>query len=148
MAGESVLGSVKQSVLRRWLEVLLPLYTLATLLVWFHPEYMPSVLGQGVVESPVVWVAWALVGAMSGILILWAIIVGFFLLYSPLYLVGKLPRLVGKGPWADSREMQFYGWCFVLLGALAGIMVWDARTGLVAFVTVAGCGPVFWRWLV
>src|SRR5262245_7238045 len=94
---ESAIGTVVQSVVRRWLEVLLPLYTGALLLVWFRAEYTPVVLTQSVGESPLPGLAWAVVGALGGILALWALIVGFFLLYSPFYLFGKLPQLMGRG---------------------------------------------------
>lgn len=147
MAADSLLGSVRQSVLRRWLEVLLPLYTVGLMFVWFRPEYLPAVLAHGG-ETPVVWVAWGVVGAMGGILILWALIVGFFLVYSPLYLVARLPMLVGQGAWVDRRELQFYVCCFLLLACLLALMFWNPTYGMSAFVLAAGCGPVFWRWLI
>lgn len=148
MGADSGLGVIRQVVLRRWLEVLLPAYTLALLLVWLHQEYMPAVLGQGVDESPVSLVAWALVGAMTGILVLWALIVAFFLCYSPLYLLGKTPLLLTGGAWVDKRELWFYLSCFLLLSLLAALAVWDPSIALMVFIGVAGCGPVFWRWLV
>ncbi len=148
MAGESVLGAVRQSVVRRWLEVLLPVYTLAFLAVMRWPEYMPGILGQSVNESVLPWVGWAVVGAMTGILLLWALIVTFFLLYSPFYLLGKIPLLFGKGAWVDKRELHFYAWCFVLLGVLVSLLYWDPRNALTGFTLVSGCGPVFWRYVV
>ncbi len=143
MAGESVVGAIRQSVVRRWLEVVLPAYTLAFLGVWLWPEYMPRVLGQGVDDSVLPWISWALVGAMTGILLLWALIITFFLLYSPFYLLGKIPMLFGRGAWVDRRELQFYVCCCLLLG-----FVWDPRKALIAFTLVSGCGPVFWRYVV
>src|SRR5262245_31636288 len=99
-ASESAMGMVVQSVVRRWLEVLLPLYTAGLLLVWFRAEYTPAVLTESVGESPLPGLAWAVVGALGGILGLWALIVGFFLLYSPFYLFGRLPMLI-QGGWVD-----------------------------------------------
>ena len=148
MAGESVVGAIRQSVVRRWLEVVLPAYTLAFLGVWLWPEYMPRVLGQGLNDSVVPWISWALVGAMTGILLLWALIILFFLLYSPFYLLGKIPMLFGRGAWVDRRELQFYVCCFLLLGLLVCLLVWDPRKALIAFTLVSGCGPVFWRYVV
>jgi len=58
MAGESVVGAIRQSVVRRWLEVVLPAYTLAFLGVWLWPEYMPRVLGQGLNDSVLPWISW------------------------------------------------------------------------------------------
>ena len=148
MAADSVLGAVRQSVVRRWLEVLLPLYTLGVVFVWFHQEYMPAVLARNMSESPLPWIAWALVGAMTGILILWALIIMSFLLYSPFYLLGRIPMLFGRGVWVDRREVQFYLVCFLLLSVLAGLLVWDPPRAFIAFAAVSGCGPVFWRYLV
>ena len=148
MPGESVVGAIRQSVVRRWLEVVLPAYTLAFLGVWLWPEYMPRVLGQGLNDSVVPWISWALVGAMTGILLLWALIILFFLLYSPFYLLGKIPMLFGRGAWVDRRELQFYVCCFLLLGLLVCLLVWDPRKALIAFTLVSGCGPVLWRYVV
>lgn len=148
MAAESVLGAVRQSVLRRWLEVLLPVYTVVSLFVWLHQEYMPAVLAESMSESPLPWIGWALVGGMTGILGLWVLIVAFFLLYSPFYLLGRAPMLLGRGPWVDWRELRFYLSCFVLLCLLAAVSYSDGWTGLTVFVLVSGCGPVFWRFLV
>ncbi len=148
MAGESVVGVIRQSVVRRWLEVVLPAYTLAFLGVWLWPEYMPRVLGQGLNDSVLPWISWALVGAMTGILLLWALIITFFLLYSPFYLLGKIPMLFGRGAWVDRRELQFYVCCCLLLGLLVCLLVWDPRKALIAFTLVSGCGPVFWRYVV
>ena len=148
MPGESVVGAIRQSVVRRWLEVVLPAYTLAFLGVWLWPEYMPRVLGQGLNDSVLPWISWALVGAMTGILLLWALIILFFLLYSPFYLLGKIPMLFGRGAWVDRRELQFYVCCFLLLGLLVCLLVWDPRKALIAFTLVSGCGPVLWRYVV
>jgi len=148
MAGESVVGAIRQSLVRRWLEVVLPAYTLAFLGVWQWPEYRPRVLGQGLNDSVLPWISWALVGAMTGILLLWALIITFFLLYSTFYLLGKIPMLFGRGAWVDRRELQFYVCCFLLLGLLVCLLVWDPRKALIAFTLVSGCGPVFWRYVV
>ncbi len=145
---ESAIGTVVQSVVRRWLEVLLPLYTGALLLVWFRAEYTPVVLTQSVSDSPFPGVAWAVVGALGGILALWALIVGFFLLYSPFYLFGKLPQLMGRGAWVDRREVRFYLSCFAMLCLLVTLSYWEPPAGVILFTMSAGCGPVFWRLLV
>src|SRR5262249_39320880 len=148
MAEESILSAIRQSLVRRWLEILLPAYTLAFLAVMLYPEQMPRLLGIRPNESLVPWVVWALVGAMTGILLLWRLIILFFLLYSPFYLLGRIPMLVGRGAWVDRREVHFYLACFVLLMVLGGLLVWDPRKAFVAFTAVAGCGPVFWRYVV
>ena len=148
MAGELVVGAVRQSLIRRWLEFLLPAYALAFLAVMLRPEYMPHLLGQNLNESVLPWIGWAVVGAMTGILLLWALIVTFFLMYSPFYLAGKIPLLFGRGAWVDKRELRVYLYCFLLLGLLVALVVWDPRKALVVFTLVSGCGPVFWRYVV
>jgi len=148
MAGESVLGAVRQSLLRRWLEVVLPLYTLAFLAVMWEPHYLPSALGRNTNESVLPWVGWAVVGAMTGILVLWALIITFFLLYAPFYLLGRVSMLAGRGPWVDKRELRFYSYCFLLLCGLAILSYADPWKGLWAFVLLSGCGPLFWRYVV
>ena len=147
MAAGSALGIIRQSVVRRWLEVTLPVYTLGLLAVVLHPRYLPSFLAQNLNESVLPWIGWAVVGAMSGILILWALIVAFFLAYSPFYLLGRTPTLLGRA-WVDRRELQFYLCCCLLLCLLAALFYWDPRAGLMTFMAVSGCGPVFWRYLV
>jgi len=79
---------------------------------------------------------------------MWGLIVAFFLCYSPLYLLGKTPVLLSRNAWVDRREVQFYSGCFLLLILLAAVAYWDMSHGLMLFAGVAGCGPVFWRYLV
>src|SRR5205823_209865 len=98
---------VRQTVFRRWLEIVLPLYTIGLVAVWFRPEYTPAVFTERMTASPLPWVAWGVVGAMTGVFGLWALIVAFFLLYSPLYLLGKAPFLIGRGGWVARREVRF-----------------------------------------
>ncbi len=118
-----------QSVARRWLEALLPLYAVALIIVWFHAEYTPAVLTGSMSESPLPALAWAVVGALGGLLGLWALIISFFLLYSPFYLIGKLPLLFGKGGWVDRREVRFYLACFGFLCLLAALTLLGAPRG-------------------
>jgi len=148
MTAESVMGSLMQSVVRRWLEVLLPVYAVALVVVWFHAEYTPSVLTASLTDSPLPGMAWAVVGALGGILGLWALIIAFFLLYSPFYLIGKAPLFLGRGGWVDWREVRFYLACFGFLCLLVALTYVEPLVGLTAFAVAAGCGPVFWRMLV
>ena len=98
------MGSVIQSVVRRWLEVLLPLYAVALIVVWFRAEYTPTVLTDSMSESPLPGMAWAVVGALGGILGLWALIISFFLLYSPFYLLGSSRYSSAKaGGWTGEK---------------------------------------------
>src|SRR5713101_2585687 len=109
MARESVLGVVHRSMIRRWLEVVLPGYT-------------PAFLSEHPSDSLLPWLGWAVVGAMTGILILWALILAFFLVYSPFYLLRRVPTLFAGNAWVDKRELGFYTCCFLLLGMLAFLL--------------------------
>jgi len=145
---QSAASGVAQAMFRRWFEVVLPLYTFCLVVAWLRPEYIPPILTQPVSGSPLPWVAWGMVGALTGLLGLWALIVAFFLLYSPLYLLGKAPLLVGRSGWVDRREVRFYVASFLTLTAVAALLFLEPRLGLVLFAGVSGCGPVFWRALV
>lgn len=130
-----------------WLEVLLPLFAIALLVVFHKPEYVPRILTQNA-TSPVAWAAWALVGAIGGVTTFSGLLVAFFLLYSPVYLAGKAPMLVGKGPWTDHREVRFYGFCFVILCVLLALLLWDWRWFVSAFLLLTGFAPTVWRAMV
>ena len=130
-----------------WLELVLPLFATAVLLVFHKPQYMPSIFVESV-TTPVAWAAWALLGALGGVLSFSGLLVVFFLVYSPIYLAGKVPVLMGKGAWTDRREVRFYGLCFVILCALLALLLWDWRWFVSAFLLLTGFAPTFWRALV
>jgi len=129
---------------RTWLEILLPLYTIALLYVYFHPQSIPQSLADSG-ESLFPWAVWGVVGAMSGILALSALFVAFFLLYSPVYLAARGMLLVGKGGWADKRELRFYSACFVLLCILLALAIMSPVVAAAIFVLIAGSAHLFWR---
>jgi len=83
----------------------LPLFATTLLVVFHKPEYIPRIFVESA-TSPVAWVAWAFLGAMGGVTAFSGLLVAFFLLYSPIYLVGKAPMIMGKGAWTDRREVQ------------------------------------------
>jgi hypothetical protein len=130
-----------------WLELVLPLFATAVLVVFHKPRYMPSIFLESA-TTPVVWVAWALLGALGGVLSFSGLLVVFFLVYSPLYLAGKAPMLVGRGAWTDRREVRFYGLCFVILCVLVALLLWDWRWFVSAFLVLTGFAPLLWRALV
>ena len=129
---------------RRWLEIVLPLYTIALLYVYFRPQSIPQSLAENN-ESLVPWAVWGVVGAMSGILALSGLLVAFFLLYSPVYLAARTMVLVGKGGWVDRRELRFYCAFFVLLCILLGLAIMSPVTAAAVFVLIAGSAHLFWR---
>jgi hypothetical protein len=93
---------------RRWLEVMLPLYSIAVLLIYFRPLDWPVPTDGSVTESMMPWAVWGVMGAMSGVLAVSGLTMAFFLLYSPLYLLARSSMLVGKGRWLDRRVLRFY----------------------------------------
>ena len=130
-----------------WLELVLPLFAAAVLMVFHKPQYMPSIFVESP-TTPLAWIAWALLGALGGVLSFSGLLVVFFLVYSPVYLAGKASMLIGKGAWTDRREVRFYGFCFVILCALLALVLWDWRWFVSAFLLLAGIAPSFWRALV
>ena len=130
-----------------WLEVVMPLFALGLLVVFLKPEYIPRLFLETAV-SPAAWAAWALLGAAGGVLTFSGLFVVFFLVYSPIYLAGKLPMLTGQGGWVDQREIRFYGFCFIILFTLLGLLLWDWHWFVAAFLVLTGFAPMLWRVLV
>jgi hypothetical protein len=132
-----------------WLEWLLPVFAAALLLAVFRPDYVPRVLTEPA-SSPLAWAAWGVIGALSGVVAFSGLLVIFFLVYSPIYLAGKMPMLVGKGGWADQREIRFYALCFLLLCVMLALtVVWlvtgDWRWLVSTFLALTGFAPIVWR---
>ena len=130
---------------RLWLEIVLPLYTIALLYVYFRPEVIPHSLADGGEQSLFPWAVWGVVGALSGILALSGLFVAFFLLYSPVYLAARSMLLVGKGGWVDKRELRFYCACFILLCILLALAIMNPVAAAAVFVMIAGTAHLFWR---
>ena len=136
-----------RSVKWAWLELVLPFFAAALLVVFHMPQYLPRIFVESA-TSPLAWVAWAILGAMGGVMVFSGLLVAFFLLYSPIYLVGKAPMLMGAGGWTDHREVRFYGICFVILCVLLALLLWDWRWVVSAYLLVTGFAPTLWRALV
>lgn len=136
---------VLNSRYRRWLEVVLPLYTVALLYVYFRPQAIPQSWSEGNEQAIWPWAVWGVVGAMSGVLALSGLFVAFFLLYSPVYLAARSLVFVGKGGWVDRRELRFYSACFLLLCALLVIAVLSPVAAAAVFVLIAGSAHLLWR---
>lgn len=129
------------------LELVLPLGAAAALVVFHKPQYIPGIFVEGPTTA-LGWVAWGILGGLGGMMSLSALLLVFFLLYSPVYLVGKAPMLLGADAWTDHREVRFYAWCFVILCALVGLLLWDWGWFVSVFVLLAGFAPWLWRALV
>lgn len=139
------MDEVLQGRYRRWLEILLPLYTLALLYVYFRPEVIPQSWADGNEQALWPWAVWGVVGALSGVLALSGLFVAFFLLYSPVYLAARGMVLVGKGGWVDRRELRFYCACFIILCMLLAIAVLSPVAAAAVFVFIAGSAHLLWR---
>lgn len=139
---------IPRVIVRRWLEVTLALVSLAMLYFYRNPEMMPRALTED--TNLTLW-DWILRGMVFGMLGVWgfsALVVLFFLLYSPIYLINKAPHLVGKGGWLDRRELRFYFACFALVCLLVILFTRSFDAAGVLFILLAGFGPVVWRLLV
>jgi hypothetical protein len=139
---------IPRVIVRRWLEVTLALVSLAMLYFYRNPEMMPRALTED--TNLTLW-DWILRGMVFGMLGVWgfsALVVLFFLLYSPIYLINKAPHLVGKGGWLDRRELRFYLACFALVCLLVILFTRSFDAAGVLFILLAGFGPVVWRLLV
>jgi hypothetical protein len=125
----------------------MPLLAVALLIAFLRPQYVPDVFLESA-ASPSAWAAWVVLGAVGGVLSFSGLLVVFFLLYAPVYLAGKLPMLVGKGGWTDLREVRFYVFCLLLLLVLLGLLLWDWRWFVAAFLLLTGFAPALWRTMV
>jgi hypothetical protein len=139
---------IPRVIVRRWLEVTLALVSLAMLYFYRNPDLVPRALKDD--TNLTLW-DWIFRGMVFGLLGVWgfsALVVLFFLLYSPIYLINKAPHLVGKGGWLDRREVRFYLACFALVCLLLILFTRSFDAAGVLFIILAGFGPVVWRLLV
>ena len=127
---------------RRWVEVMLPVYSLAVVFFYFRPEYLPWTPAS-FTESVAPWAVWAGMALMSGLLAVSGMMLAFFLLYSPLYLATR-SLMLGRR-WVDRREMRFYTACFILLCFLAGLAFLHPVMAGTIFVLMAGSAHILWR---
>jgi hypothetical protein len=141
---------IPRVIVRRWLETLLAVFSLAVIYVDRHRELMPRALDLTSDANLTLW-DWlfrGMVFGMMGILSFSALVVAFFLVYSPIYLINKVPHLVGKGGWLDKREVRFYLACFALICLLVTLLTWSTEAFTILLVLLAGFGPLVWRLLV
>jgi hypothetical protein len=141
---------IPRVIVRRWLESVLAVVSLAMLYFYAHPEQMPRALVLKEDANLTLW-DWIMRGMVFGLLGVWGfsgLIVIFFLLYSPIYLINKAPHLVGKGGWLDRREVRFYLACFALVCLLLALLTRSVDAAGILFVLLAGFGPLVWRLLV
>jgi len=133
---------------RPWMELILPLYTLALVILYYRPQALPLAIEETLLDGMFRWVIWGIVGALGGVLALSALFLAFYLLYSPLYLVENAKRILDRHVWVDQREVRFYLGCFVLLVSLVALALMDPNLALASFVLLAGSAQFLWRVLV
>ncbi len=141
---------IPRVVVRRWLETVLAAFSLSVIYVNAHRELMPRALDLNNDANLTLadWLFRGIVFGLMGILGFSAIVVAFFLLYSPIYLVNKLPHLIGQGGWLDKREVRFYLACVALVCLLLTLFTWSGEAFTILLVLLAGFGPLVWRLLV
>jgi hypothetical protein len=130
--------------------VMLALVSLSILYFTHRPEAMPRALDLASDTGLSLW-DWIFRGMAFGLLGIWgfsALVVAFFLLYSPIYIINKAPHLLGQGGWLDRREVRFYLACFALVCLLVVLLFRSFDTAGVLFIILAGFGPMVWRLLV
>ena len=133
---------------RPWMELILPLYTLALVILYYRPQALPPAIEEKLLDGMFRWVIWGVVGALGGVLALSALFLAFYLLYSPFYLVENAKRILDPHVWVDQREVRFYLSAFVLLVSLAALALMNPDAALVSFVLLAGSAQFLWRFLV
>jgi hypothetical protein len=143
---------IPRVIVRRWLEAVLGVVSLAMLYFNWHRDAVPRALLIGKDDPNLTLMEWIFRGMVFGLMGVWgfsALVVLFFLVYSPIYLINKTPHLVGKGGWLDKRELRFYLACFSLVCLLVlALLTRSFEASLVLFVLLAGFGPLVWRILV
>ncbi len=144
--GVATLMDFRQS--RPWMELILPVYSLAMVITYYRPQALPPAIEEKLVDGMFRWVIWGVVGALGGVLALSALFLAFYLLYSPVYFVENARRILDPHVWVDEREVRFYLGCFILLVSLITLAVMNPEAALVSFVLLAGSAQFLWRVLV
>ena len=129
------------------MELILPLYSGALVMVYYGPVPFPDLTPRLAVADSLKWLLWAIAGGLGGLLAVSALFLAFCLLYSPIYLFDNAPRLLDRQAWIDQTEVRFYLGCFALLCALVMLAVVSPEAALVAFVLLAGSAQVLCRLL-
>ena len=133
---------------RPWMDIILPFYSLVIVLVHYQPQVLVPVLNDALTRRILWWGLWVVVGALGGLLALSALFLGFALVYSPVYLLGNVRRILDPQAWLDQREVRFYVWCFAIFCVLVVVALVQPEVALVSFVLLAGFAQLLWRFLI
>ncbi len=130
------------------MELILPLYALTVVVLYYRPQMVPPGIEEKMVDGMLRWVLWGIVGALGGVLALSALLLAFYLLYSPFYLLQNARRILDPHAWVDQREVRFFLACFLILVGLLALAFLNPDAALVSFTLLAGSAQLLWRFLV
>ncbi len=130
---------------RRWMEFILPVYSLAMLLIYYRPEVLVPAMDDALTHGKLWWVLWMIIGAFGGLLALSGLFLAFSLLYFPIYLIGNARRILDPRLWLDRGEMRFYVGCFAIFCGLAALGFLYPPAALASFTVLAGFAQPLWR---
>lgn len=133
----------------RFSDVLLPCSSVMAIVLYVRPDLLPTWrFDADPVATIVTLAAWGAIGGLGGVLATSTAFLAFCLLYSPIYLLSQLPRLIGPPGWVDRTEVRFYTRCFLLLCVVGVAAYLNPSAGVVTLIVLGGAAPVFWRFLV
>lgn len=130
---------------RLWMEFILPVYSLAMLLIYYRPQVLVPVMDDALTHGKLWWALWIIIGALGGLLALSGLFLAFSLLYSPVYLIGNARRILDPRLWVDRHEMRFYVGCFAIFCGLAALGFLYPPAALLSFTVLAGFAQTLWR---
>ncbi len=132
---------------RSWMELILPVYSLAIVIVYYRPEAVPPTIMDTLMAGNLKWVFWVIAAALGGLLTFSALFLAFCLVYAPVYLLNNAKRILNPQAWIDHREVRFYLGCFVVLCMLLALALLNPVAGAAFFVLLAGSASFLWRYL-
>ena len=92
---------------RSWMELILPLYSLALVMVYYRPKAVPPAIKETLTTDILKWVFWAIAVGLGGLLSFSALLLAFCLVYAPFYLLNNAKRILNAQAWIDHREVRF-----------------------------------------
>lgn len=79
---------------RSWMELILPLYSLALVIVYYRPQAVPPAIKDTLTTGILKWVFWAIAAALGGLLSFSALLLAFCLDYAPFYLLNNANQIL------------------------------------------------------
>lgn len=132
---------------RSWMELILPVYSLAIVIVYYRPQAVPPAIKDTLMAGILKWAFWIIAAALGGLLSFSALFLAFCLVYAPVYLLNNAKRILNAQAWIDHREVRFYLGCFVVLCTLLALALLNPIAAAAFFVLLAGSASLLWRFL-